>query len=370
MRLAFISNHPAPYRDPFLNRLCRLLGADADVYSLFPSDTGHQFWALEPHEYKEVILGDVSKSRVLLLVKLMRKFLISKYDLMCFPGFLGWYMPIFLFILAVFRRRYIICADTVEQRDVSKLALWVKRYVIRHASCLFVPGIASRKFFETCFNVNQDRIIMGAYALDGPAIERKIESLRQEKSRVRNRMGIADDAKVFLMVANMLPNRHYPITSEAFAKFSENHKECYFVMVGRGPELEKMKMVAEKKNALKVIPGCSFSEMLELYAAADVYVHGGKEPASTALVIGAIAKLPLISSSAVGCFADVVKDGVSGYDVNDYLSVQAWKETFERAYSEQSQWIDMGKAARVLSLDLDVDNCVKRFIEKISDLTK
>ena len=46
-KIAFVSNHPAPYRDPFLSRLVRIPSLQVEVFSLFQRDGGHSFWALE-----------------------------------------------------------------------------------------------------------------------------------------------------------------------------------------------------------------------------------------------------------------------------------------------------------------------------------
>jgi glycosyltransferase involved in cell wall biosynthesis len=172
------------------------------------------------------------------------------------------------------------------------------------------------------------------------------------------------------MVANMIKTRYYPVTAEAFLHATHGRNDVRFVMVGRGPELSMMQELAEKEPSLKVLPGVSFEEMLKLYALADVYVHGGTEPASTALIIGAIANLPLISSPAVGCYDDVVRDGETGYSVADYLSVPNWEQAFVRALEGKGAWITMGMRARALSRKLDSDLVVAKFCEKMSMVFK
>jgi len=117
-----------------------------------------------------------------------------------------------------------------------------------------------------------------------------------------------------------------------------------------------------------VLPGVSFSEMQELYALADVYVHGGKEPASTALVIGAISHLPLISSLSVGCAADVVRDGETGVLLTDCLSVDGWVAAFRRMMSDSDRWGDYGINARIASERLDCDNTIENLISVIKNV--
>ncbi len=366
MKLAFVSSHPAPYRDAFLAGLARAKRFRVDIYSLFPQDKGHDFWKLDapPYENKVIVSRD-GMSGFRIFVMLLRQIVFTGYDCVCWPGFSPWYLVGCMLIQAALRRKYIIVADTVEQRKINGLSFAIKRFLIRRATMLFVSGERSREFFATTFNVDKSKICLGAYSLDGNALEERIALYGKERRCLRSQYGIGDGDRVFLMVANMIKTRHYPITSEAFLRATRNRDNIKFIMVGRGPELECMQELATRESALLVLPGVSFDEMLKLYAMSDVYVHGGTEPASTALVIGAIAHLPLISSPAVGCFADVVIDGETGYAVNDYLSVEKWESAFVRALDDMSNWKMMGDRARALSKTLDSDKIVEEFSEKV-----
>lgn len=243
----------------------------------------------------------------------------------------------------------------------------LKRFVMKRASFIFVPGKASQQFFVREFGYPVEKICLGQYALEGGQIEENVLRLRHEKkNELRRKYGLTDEDVVFLMVANMIPTRHYPITATAFRRFAERYPEAKFVMVGAGPELEKMQEMASTAESLKVIPGVSFAEMQELYAIADVYVHGGAEPASTALVIGAISHLPLISSPAVGCSADVVKDGETGVLISDYLSEGEWEEDFLRLMECHEKWNEFGDEARRLSEPLDCKGVVGKFVDVLA----
>ncbi len=366
MKLAFVSSHPAPYRDAFLGGLTKISKLKVDVYSLFTKDGGHDFWKLDapPYENKVIVSSD-GMPGLCVFFRLLRHIVFAGYECVCWPGFFPWYLILCMLLQAILGRKYIIVADTVEQRKINGLSFVIKRFLIRRATILFVPGKRSCEFFATAFNVDQCKICLGAYSLDGNALEELISQYGNDRRRLRSHYGIGEGDKVFLMVANMIKTRHYPITAEAFLRATRNRNDVKFVMVGRGPDLESMQKLAAKEPSIIVLPGVSFDEMLKLYALSDVYVHGGTEPASTALVIGAIAHLPLVSSPAVGCFADVVVDGETGYAVGDYLSVEQWESAFVRALDDVSRWKEKGDRARSLSRILDSDKVVQEFSEKV-----
>ena len=367
-KIAYISIHPAPYRDAFLSRIVRTNSFSVDVYSVYSTDEGHKFWDLSDAEYDYVVLAPNGNCGLRVFVRLLRLFVFSRrYDVVIWPGYVNWCIRACIFLSAILGKRYGFVADTAVQRKLCWMARIVKGYFVRRASIISVVGCAGRRVFEKEYGINPNKIVEGAYSLDGLAIEARILSIRNTtREEIRNSLGIDNDATVFLMVANMIKTRHYPITSAGFIDFARNNPNCYFVMVGKGPELEAMEKLAESNSCLRVIPGCSFDRMLSLYAAADVYVHGGTEPASTALVIGAIAHLPLISSQAVGCYHDVVKDGASGFSVEDYLAPTDWRAAFSAANKAKEKWAEMGCQARALSRKLDVDVVAPDFIAHIS----
>lgn len=368
-RFAFISSHPAPYRDAFISKLSRTEAFEVDIYSLFKEDRCHRFWNLEEPQYSSrLIVTDDKMPFCCILWALLRRFVFGGYDVVCWPGFSPLYLSICMGIQALLGKRYVFVADTVQQKKIGLLSFLFKRWLVRNASLIFVPGLKSKEFFIRQFGVKDEAICLGAYSLDGAFLEARIANLRTNRGALRKKYGIDDEDKVFLMVANMIKTRHYPITAEGFIRATKGVKNAKFVMVGEGPDAQCMRELAAKEPSLVVLPGVSFEEMLGLYAMADVYVHGGIEPASTALVIGAIAKLPLISSPAVGCFADVVKDGISGYAVDDYLSAEQWFNAFGRALASQEQWEMLGKNARELSCSLDADKVVVDFVGKVSKI--
>ena len=363
MKLAFVSSHPAPYRDSFLRRLVVRKDVDVKVYSLSAADRAHGFWNLEECGYKSELIGDDGDHSIACFFRLLFRIILGGFDVICWPGFSLPCTKAALIACALMRKRYGFCADSIAQPKRSLLSKIIKRFVIKKADFIFVPGKAARDFFVNEFQYPIQRICLGQYAMDGLEVEKKIMSFRsRHKLELRHKFGLAADDTVFIMVANMIRTRCYPVTAMAFKRFAEKRQGFRFVMVGSGPELKKMQCMAADTDSLHVIPGLSFDEMLKLYSVADVYVHGGCEPASTALVIGAIANLPLITSRSVGCSADVLVDGETGVLVEDCLSEDDWVHGFERMLSSRSEWQKYGEKARELSRSLDSDVVIDSFI--------
>ncbi len=365
MRVGFVSIHPAPYRDPFFNRLAQRPEVALEVYTFLKQDRDHDFWKLPPPAYPNIYLPCLSFVPGFLKYQwsVLRLVLGKGHNLYVFPGFLIRASVTGMLVCAVLGKPYAYNADSVEDGATrGNLVGWLKDFLIRRASLLFVPGKASEAYFRERYGVPRERICHGCYAMDAPRIEERLANAREQRAAIRSELGIGDTDTMFLMVANMIKGRRYPVTASGFLEMAKRHPGVRFVMVGSGEDFETMSRLAAEHPQLVVKRGCSFDEMLGLYGAADVYVHGGKEPASTALVIGALAKLPLVSSLAVGHAWDCLVDGVSGVVVKDHTSVAAWDAAFERLMASRADWPTLGQAAREAARALEVEPAVDNFV--------
>lgn len=368
MRIALISNHPAPYRDPFLARMQRNTEFDVDIFNELPMDGGHAFWNLEENGYEVTDLSAAGDGMLVRLFRLLKTFVFGPYDFVLWPGFVHAEVTMVALLRALVGGRYGFVADTVSRRNACGVRRLVKKLVVNRASLIFVPGAAGAAFFRAEYGVPASKIVKGAYALDGCKLEREIGELKMKRDQIRRRCGLAAEDVVFLMVANMTPARRYPVTAEAFVRFASGRPGLKLMIVGEGPDLPRMRDYARAHPEIVVSGGVSFQEMLSLYAMADVYVHGGCEPASTALVIGAIAKLPLVSTKRVGCSFDVLRDGKSGVEAGEPTDVESLARAFGRMASMRSRWADMGNEARELSKALDVEQTVAAFCKVMRKL--
>lgn len=359
IKIGYLSWHPAPYRDAFINCILRRAEFDVKVFTAKVSGDEHTF---DMPSYPTEILMPLRKSTVGVLYRMLRRIVFGGFDYTFWPGFMSWPVIVCQMVCAVLRKKYVFCTDCVEERKGSFLRGWLRRYIVKNAYSVIVGGNAGRDFFAREYNVPFARILDGVYSLDGDVLEKTIADLTLNRKEIRARYCLAESNIVYLMVANMTPNRCYKVTLEGFVKFSSRHPECRFVACGTGPELEAIQEIALAHKSIIVIPGVPFDKMLELYAMADVYVHGGKEPASTALQIGAIARLPLISSKAVGLSWDMLVDCESGVAIRDYQDATQWESGFEKMWVCRNEWGKWGGRARELSRKLDAAIVAGNFV--------
>jgi len=372
LKLAVLSCHPAPYRDPLFNNLARNNGVLLNVFSLEKNDAGHGYWNLHPPKYVNKVWkcwGNPRAGHFCFHPSVIRVILFEKYSVVFFPGFI--YLTCVVGTLLCMLRKipYVIDMDSVESGRDRRFAGQLKKLILNNALFLFVPGEASKRFLLHAYSIPEKKICKGSYLVDAVEMRNKIDAHRGSRLEIRKKYAISDKHIVFLMVANMLPNRCYPLLSEAFSDVSARFPDMLFLMVGRGLDYGKMKQLEDSNpNKFRVINGCSFDEMQTIYSIADVYVHGGQEPYSTALVIGAIAGLPLVSSQAVGAAWDCLVDGDSGVLVKDHNSKEAWVTGLKRMMVLKDMWQEMGSRASMYAQQNTIESVSQDIIGRISGL--
>ena len=86
------------------------------------------------------------------------------------------------------------------------------------------------------------------------------------------------------------------------------------------------------------------NEMVELYAIADVFLMPSlSDPNPLTCVEALWSGLPLIVSTHVGNYPEVIKQGVNGY-VFDYDKKDESIRIFDKLAEQSEQWYDMAKA--------------------------
>ncbi len=198
----------------------------------------------------------------------------------------------------------VYCADSVKIHPLFKIDFPLRdslvNLILKKSGAVWVPGEASREYMLD-YGVPSARIFQGSYTLDVDDILSSMNDIDEKRIDIRRISGIKDGATVFLMVANMIENRRHELLLKAFARLSRKHS-VFLVLIGDGPERPKVEALCARMNMrnVKIYREVGFDDLRYYYGMSDAYVHSGYEPYSTALDYGAVAALPLLTTTAVG----------------------------------------------------------------------
>ena len=344
MKVAILRIHPAPYREPVLRRLVEDVRFTVESFSIVGEDGGHAGMGLGSdrrplagvRHLADLAFGD----GIRLAIRLLRRFVFSRdYSCVVWPAYCPWWLTLPILASAISGRRYAVSLDTV--RDTSRfVGRAFKRLIFRRAAFLWVPGQAARRYLREQYGIPAEKIVTGLYLPESFPIPHRL---------------CTGGPITFLMVANHVPNRRMEVLADGFRAFATRHEGVRLVLCGKG-------VAPLAGGAVEVLEGgCAWPSLPELYAQAAVYVHTGEEQFSTALLMGAMAELPLLVGAEVGVCADLFAQAGEkpGLTVDGWRDPECWREAFERMWRHQAMWPKMGVAARRCAAAFSVERTAR-----------
>ena len=138
----------------------------------------------------------------------------------------------------------------------------------------------------------------------------------EEVERIRESLGIRKDEKVMLYVGRLSQEKNIAEIVDGYARYAGMHEDVRLVIVGGGPELEKLQEQAQELGIgdRVVFAGARpWDEIGRYYLLGDVFVSASQSETQGLTYIEAMAAgLPVVAKQDP-CLDDVLKDGVNGY---------------------------------------------------------
>ena len=134
-----------------------------------------------------------------------------------------------------------------------------------------------------------------------------------ERLRMRAAMGSGPRDTNLVKVARFWPEKRHDVMLRALRLLLSREPDVRLWLPGVGPELEKVKALAEE---LGVASRCDFlgfrTDLPELLALADLQVHSSDEEGVPLAILSGMAAAKPIVSTRVGGICEVLKDGHTG----------------------------------------------------------
>ncbi len=163
-------------------------------------------------------------------------------------------------------------------------------------------------------------------------------------ARVRRELGIDADALVLSTVTVLRPGKGHDVVFEAVQELLPRFPGLRLVVLGDGPDRERIQALARRLGAVVVMPGHRHDVMAVLEAT-DVLVHPTLMDAfPTALLEAACARVPVVAS-AVGGIPEIVEDGVTGFLIDAPPSAAALARRLEMLLADEALRRGVGERA-------------------------
>ncbi|MDX6423916.1 MAG: hypothetical protein QOI67_1387 [Gaiellaceae bacterium] len=300
MKIALLTEIPAPYRIPLFNALA--LRADLRVLFLAERDPRRGFY--EPHReewrFDHRVLPGAQLRRggrwLVLNRRVLRELRRFQPDAVAVGG---WNQPAFWLALAYCRLRRIPLLVWIEstardaRSDARPLAL-ARSAMVRGAAGAYVPGTAAADYARS---LGVGLVETAPNAIDASIFEQAAVD-RSER-----------DGCTFLYAGRLDPEKGLDTLLEAFRDVSGE-----LVLVGGGSDEERLR--ALPGDRVRFEGPTDRDALVRYYRDADVFVLPSRsEPWGMVLNEAATAGLPLVATEESGAAHDLIEDGVNGFRV-------------------------------------------------------
>lgn len=174
----------------------------------------------------------------------------------------------------------------------------------------------------------------------------RFRSLPDSGLAVRAKLGIPPLAPVCGIVAALRPEKNHSLFLRAAALTAKHRPDAHFIIVGDGPEREKLERIASGAGMARSVHWVgSRSDIPQVLSAFDVFALTSHNEANPVSILEAMAcEIPVVSTR-VGSIAESVFDGKTGYLVQPG-DAEALAKHWLSLFSDRTLTRSLGSAGR------------------------
>ncbi|MFN7116762.1 MAG: glycosyltransferase family 4 protein [Saprospiraceae bacterium] len=203
-------------------------------------------------------------------------------------------------------------------------------WVYRQVDTALYVGTANRAYYQR-HGLRGDKLVFAPHAIDNDRFAGDAEARASAARSWRSHLGIPAEALVFLFVGKLEAKKNPRLLLEAFGQIK--HPDARLLFVGNGPEESLLKAQATTNPRVLFIDFQNQQQMPLVYRLGDVLVLPSQGPGETwglAVNEAFACARPAIVSDKVGCAADLVQPGRSGW-IFPSGELQALRKSMEAA---------------------------------------
>ena len=311
MRIALLTEIPAPFRVPLFDALAAQPDVELRVFFLAANDPRRNYPRVEQHFRSEVLPSrdfSIGGRWIVANGGVTSRLRRDRPDVVLIGG---WNQAAFWEAASWARRARVPLLVWVEstardERSGATLLELAKRLMLRAAAGFVVPGRAAAEYLVS-LGADPDRIAVAPNAVDLSLFEAGVARERQRRDELRRDLGL--DRCTFLCVSRLSREKGVDLLVRAFEGVPAE-----LAAVGDGPDRELVRSLAGEN--VRLLGRIEHDDLLRWYAAADAFVMPSRsETWGMAMQEAAAAGLPLVATEAPGAGWDLIEEGVNGYRV-------------------------------------------------------
>jgi len=316
MKLLYITNIPAPYRQKRFNTMAEIFpkyGIDFEVLYMAKIENNRK-WIIKKDSYKyqyriyKGIHPEIGGFYAHFNPGLLYRLLKSDYQIAVVGG-LGspthWLVP--YFIRGPKKQIMSIESNLNSANRVSGIGYFIKKKILMRADAYQITGNPQKDYIEFYYKkANLKKFITLPNIIDENIYVDKINKMRSNKQSIKSKFNVDKNKQMWV-----LPSRLVEIKGiEPFLNNLSGTENIKLFILGDGPLWDRIyRLIYNLEIDAELVGFVQQDKLIEYYAAADVFVLPSIKDASPLSPIEAIAAgLPILVSSKIGNLADVLGD--------------------------------------------------------------
>lgn len=148
----------------------------------------------------------------------------------------------------------------------------------------------------------------------------------KKKMTIMQKYKIAPNSKILLTIGHLVPRKGHDNVIRSLPEILDKHPEVYYLIVGQGPDKDRLTKIAKELKVLSNVRFCGFipnEELRDYFNVCDIFVMPNREEHRDVEGFGIVfleanaCKKPVIGGNSGGV-PDAIEDGKTGFLVDPY----------------------------------------------------
>lgn len=319
-KVLFVFNHPAPYKVKFLNELANHVDLTVIFERNKNKDRNKEFYSEKKYNFKTVKIHSIKVGKEGVVSFGVKKHIKkNKYDLIIMNGYRHMAELVAIKWMKKHNIEYVQYINGgIIKKDEPKFIKNFKTKYISGAKYYVSPDERSNEYL-IYYGADKDKIFNYPYSTlyeDELIKERPSEELKKE---IRKKYNVTSK-NVYISCGQLIERKNY---IELANKWKEINKDSLLIIVGEGPQKEKIEAIIKDNNLenVRLLGYLSHKDLFELYKICCAFVFPSKEDIYGHVVNEALSQgLPVITLSNVNSGLHLIKNGVNGFVIENINS--------------------------------------------------
>jgi glycosyltransferase involved in cell wall biosynthesis len=376
-RFVLVNNIPTPYRVHLFGALCRALGErriDFEVWFMARTEPG-RYWHLDsadwhfPHRFfrgiHPVFRRIIFHTNLGMLVSLAKQ----RPTWLMLGG--SWAFPT---VVALLWLRSILAkttkvllwseANASASEHPSKIGDIARRHLYGLADAYVTPGITAERTLKE-WRVPQRPLLNLPNIVDESVFRERVAEARRTRSEIRTGFNVAIN-DLFVLIPSRLHEATKGLGNFLRAIETVTDPRVRIFLAGEGPDRARLLDEFQNRADIAFLGQQTESNMVELFAAADLMVlPSWKDPNPLAVIEALWAGLPLMISKHCGNWPEALQPGINGWliDPADPEEIKShWREFVAMPANQREE---LGAASGRIASRFATSFVVQKFLDQL-----